>query len=122
LLPAAGPPLIRVLERTPGVALPVFRRQGPRAGEMIWLASQSGINAAAIDVALAAQELGMTTVAFTSRAHSGAVQSRHPSGKRLMEITDLVVDLAGELGDASVPIGPAVSAGPLSNLGAIFLG
>src|SRR4051812_2513705 len=30
LLPTAGPPVIRVLERTPGVALPLFRRLAPR--------------------------------------------------------------------------------------------
>jgi uncharacterized phosphosugar-binding protein len=122
LLPTAGPPVIRVLERTVGVALPIFRRADPRPGEMLWLASQSGINAAAIDVAIAAREKGMRTVAFTSRVHSAAVTSRHPSGKRLMEVCDDVVDLGGEVGDAAVSIADGLKAGPLSNLGCVFLG
>jgi len=122
LLPSAGPPVVRLLERTPGAANMILNRAQPRAGEMIWLSSQSGINAAIIDLALDAKKRGMKTVAFTSRAHSSAVQSRHPSGKRLFEICDETVDLGGQVGDAAVKISDSVSAGPLSSLGGIILG
>src|SRR5271154_145317 len=54
LLPTAGPSVVRVLERTPGVATPILRRAEPKKGEMLWLASNSGINAAAVDLALEA--------------------------------------------------------------------
>ena len=79
-------------------------------------------NAAAIDVALEAKELGMYTVAFTSRVHSNAVKSRHPSGKRLFEVCDQTVDLDGRVGDAAVTLSDDVTAGPLSSLGSILLG
>jgi len=121
LLPTAGPPVIRVLERTPGVALPALARALPEAGEMIWIASQSGINHAAVDVAMEAKRLGLVTVGFTSRKHSEAVKARHPSGKRLFEVCDHVVDLGGFVGDAAVPIGGGLQAGPLSTLGSVFL-
>ncbi|MGK5084074.1 sugar isomerase domain-containing protein [Bdellovibrionota bacterium FG-1] len=121
LLPTAGPPVVRLLERTPGVATPLLNRAEPREGEMLWLCSQSGINAAVVDLALEANRRGMTTVAFTSVAHSGAVSSRHPSGQRLFQVCAETVDLAGVRGDAAVPIGSDVSAGPLSSLSAIFL-
>jgi uncharacterized phosphosugar-binding protein len=122
LLPTAGPPVVRVLERTPGAANMLLNRAEPRRGEMLWLASQSGINAAAIDLALEARRRGLHTVAFTSVVHSGAVKSRHPSGKRLFEACDETVDLGGRVGDAAVALSRDVVAGPLSTLGSVFLG
>lgn len=126
LLPTAGPPVVRLLERTPGAASVVLNRIEPQAGEMLWLCSQSGINASVVDLALEAKKRGLTTVAFTSRAHSQAVDSRHSSGKRLYEVCDETVDLGGFRGDASVKIsGTAesqLSAGPLSSLTAMLLG
>jgi uncharacterized phosphosugar-binding protein len=129
LLPTAGPPVVRVLERTPGAATPLLNRPQPRKGEMLWLASQSGINASVVELALEARKRGLVTVAFTSRTHSQAVASRHASGKRLFEVCDETVDLGGFRGDACVPLPPAavknplsVSAGPLSSLTAMLLG
>jgi uncharacterized phosphosugar-binding protein len=122
LLPTAGPPVVRLLERTPGAANAVLNRMQPRSGEMIWLCSQSGINAAIIDLALEAKKRGLRTVAFTSVKHSSAVESRHPSGKRLYEVCHDVVDLGGAVGDASVEVAPGVKAGPLSTLGATLMG
>jgi uncharacterized phosphosugar-binding protein len=122
LLPTAGPPVVRILERTPGVANMLLSRVKPKAGEMIWLASQSGINAAIIDLALEAKRRGLRPVAFTSVAHSSAVASRHSSGKRLFEICDEVVDLGGVKGDAAVQLTETTASGPLSSLGMILLG
>lgn len=122
LMPSAGPSVVRTLERTPGVATAILERAQPIEGEMIWISSQSGINGAVVDLALEAKKRGLFTVAFTSRAHSSAVKSRHPSGKRLFEVCDRVVDLDGAVGDACVPITETVTAGPLSTLGSVFLG
>ena len=128
LMPSAGPSVVRALERTPGVATAILDRAQPVEGEMIWISSQSGINGAVVDLALEAKKRGLFTVAFTSRAHSAAVQSRHPSGKRLFEVCDRVVDLGGVVGDACVSITAnvdgtdSVMAGPLSTLGSVFLG
>lgn len=120
-LPIAGPPLVRFLERTPGSANFLLSRSEPRAGEMVWLFSQSGINASGIDLALAAEKMKLHTVAFTSLVHSQAVTSRHPSGKKLFEVCHDVVDLGGFVGDAAIPVSESVSVGPLSSLGGIFL-
>jgi uncharacterized phosphosugar-binding protein len=120
LLPTAGPPVVRLLERTAGAATMMLDRFEARKGEMLWLCSQSGINSAIIDLALEARKRGLVPVAFTSVAHSSAVKSRHSSGKRLFEVCDEVVDLGGVRGDAAVEIAPEVSAGPLSTLGAVL--
>lgn len=126
LLPTAGPPVVRLLERTPGAATALLNRIEPRPGEMLWIASQSGINAAVVDFALEAKKRGLATVAFTSVSHSQAVASRHASGKRLFEICDETVDLGGFRGDAGVPVSgngaDALGAGPLSSITAMLLG
>ncbi len=122
LLPSAGPSVVRALERTSGVATPLLERAGARRGEMLWLMSQSGINGATVDLALEARKRGLHTVAFTSVVHSRAVPSRHASKRKLFEICDEVIDLGGKVGDASVPLGRGVSAGPLSTIGAVLMG
>jgi uncharacterized phosphosugar-binding protein len=123
LLPTAGPPVVRALERTAGTAIVLLNRVDPQPGEMIWIASQSGINAAVVDFAVEAKNrFGLRTVAFTSVAHSSAFPSRHASGKRLFEVCDEVVDFGGFAGDACVPVSAGVSAGPLSTLTSILLG
>lgn len=122
LLPTAGPSVVRVLERTPGVATPILNRTEPKAGEMLWLASNSGINAAVVDLALEARKKGMKTVAFTSLAHSQAVSSRHASGKRLFEVCDEVIDIGGVRGDAAVKLPTGGATGPLSTLSTVLLG
>ena len=119
LMPQAGPPVVRVMERTPGVATAILRRANPQKGEMLWLSSQSGINGAVVDLAIEARKMGLFTVAFTSKNHSSAVQSRHPSGKRLFEVCDETVDFGGERGDAAVELAPGVRGGPLSTLSAV---
>lgn len=122
LLPSAGPPVVRVLERTPAVANALLVRAQPQKDEMIWIMSQSGVNSAVVDFALEAKKLGLYTVAFTSKNHSSAVQSRHASGKRLFEVCDETVDLGGVRGDAVVEIKKDLFAGPLSLLSSTLLG
>ena len=122
LLPTAGPPVVRLLERTAGAANAVLGRMEPKKGETLWLASNSGINAAVVDLALEAKKRGLRTAAFTSLAHSKAVPSRHSSGKRLFEVCDDVIDLGGVRGDAAIPLTDRVSAGPFSTLSTVLLG
>jgi uncharacterized phosphosugar-binding protein len=122
LMPSAGPPIAGLMERTPLVANAILARHEPQAGEMIWIMSQSGVNAAVVDLALYAKSLGLSTVAWTSVPHSQAVSSRHSSSKRLFEVCDETVDLVGFRGDASIEIQPGLRAGPLSLVTAVTLG
>lgn len=122
LLPTAGPSVVRVLERTAGTANALLSRVEPKDGEMIWISSQSGINAAVVEFALEAKKRGLRTVAFTSVNHSSSVPSRHSLGKRLFEVCDEVVDFGGFTGDASVKVSAELSAGPLSTLTSVLLG
>ena len=89
-------------ERAPGVGTTVIETSGIRPGDVLFLISNSGRNAGCIDAAIKARELGVTTVAITSLNHSKSVTSRHPSGKKLYELCDYVLDNGGVLGDACV--------------------
>lgn len=85
-------------------------------GEVAIVVSNSGKNASPVDVALYARRKGLTVVALTSLAMSRATPSQHPSGKRLFEVADHVLDNGGVPGDAIVDVGGGVKAGPTSTL------
>lgn len=73
-------------------------------GDIVLIASNSGRNGAIVELALECGRRGIYSAAFTSRVHSMAVTSRHESGRRLLEVTDAVVDNHCPLGDATVNI------------------
>jgi uncharacterized phosphosugar-binding protein len=73
-------------------------------GDVVLIASNSGRNGAIVELALECRRRGIYTAAFTSRAHSMAVASRHESGRRLLEVTDAVVDNHCPVGDATVDV------------------
>lgn len=66
--------------------------------------SHSGVNQVIVEVALEVKERGHPLIAVTSLNHSSQVKSRHPSGMRLFEIADVVLDTQAPLGEASVEI------------------
>jgi uncharacterized phosphosugar-binding protein len=110
-------PMTSQIERLPGLGRVLLENSPARAGDALLIASVSGRNAVAIDMALAARDRGLHTIAITSLAYSQAVPSRHPSGKRLMEVCELVIDNGVPLGDAAVEIpGLEQKTGPLSTV------
>lgn len=68
------------------------------------IVSVSGRNAGVIDMALAAKKIGMKVIALTSRQFSDNTTSRHSSGKRLMDVSDVVIDIKCVCGDAALSI------------------
>jgi uncharacterized phosphosugar-binding protein len=84
-------------------------------GEVVIVVSNSGKNASPIDVALHAKSKGLTVAALTSMSMSRASTTQHPSGKKLFEVADHVLDNHGVLGDAIVEVAGS-SAGPTSTL------
>ncbi len=55
-------------------------------------------------MALEGKKRGATIIALTSLPHSTSVSSANPSGKRLFEVADLVLDNACPPGDALVKL------------------
>jgi len=105
------------LERLPGFATAVLDNHDLRPGEILIIVSNSGKNQGPVEMALYAKEKGLKVIAVTSMQHSTAVSSEHPSGKKLYEIADLVIDNGSPLGDACVELAPDVpKVGPLSTV------
>lgn len=110
------------LERETGHAERVLAGYGVVCGDVLFIVSNSGRNAYPIEMALAGKARGATTVALTSLQHTRSVSSRHPSGKRLFEVCDLVLDNGAEYGDASLPVGrDGLRMGPTSTITGVFI-
>ena len=94
-----------------------------RAGDVMLLGSVSGKNRSPVELAKTCREIGVKVVAFTAMTYSSQVESLHPSGKRLYEVADVVIDTGAPYGDAAVTIqGLEVNALPVSGAGAIVAG
>jgi len=105
------------IERIPDYGRVLLENSPARAGDALLIASTSGRNAVVIDMAIAAQEQDIKTVGITSVEYSTSVPSRHPSGKRLLDFCDLVIDNCAPLGDAAVEVpGVEQKTGPLSTV------
>ncbi len=76
------------------------QRGGLAAGDVLLVSSVSGRAATVVEVARAAQKLGVKVVAITNVTYSSAVDSAHSSGERLCQVADVVVDNCGVVGDA----------------------
>ena len=110
------------LEREPGRAEALLSTRNVSAGDVVIIASNSGRNAFPIEMALAARARGATTIALTSVAHARATSARHPGGRKLYELTDIVLDNGGVYGDAALPIpGRDIAMGPTSTLVGVFI-
>lgn len=93
-----------LLERTPGYAKVVMGSHDIRAGEVVIVISNSGVNPVPIEAVLEAKALGAKTVAITSDRHYTEAPSRHESGKRLCEVADITLDTCVPWGDAIVEV------------------
>lgn len=72
--------------------------------DAILVISYSGINPVPVEVARICKSRGMKVVALTSVQASQGSPARHPSGQRLFDVADLVLDNPGPVGDASLQI------------------
>src|SRR5579883_1276332 len=92
------------LERVSGYAEAVLQNFEFGPNDCFVVISSTGINCVALEMALGAKKRGMPVVAITSLAHQASTVSRHPSGKKLAEVADFVIDNCTPPGDASIPV------------------
>ena len=92
---------------------------GPRTCFLI--ASNSGINGAVVEMARLARDNGNPVVAVTSLAHSASEPSRHPSGARLLDLADVVIDNRGVPGDAGVALPGGARIVPTSTMTSVLV-
>jgi len=108
------------IERISGLSKIIFDQHKVAENDIMIIISNSGRNAMPVEMAMIAKEKGIKSIAITSLEQSKKYPSRHPSGKKLYEIADLVLDNCVPPGDGLLDIGGNLT-GAASTLSGIFL-
>lgn len=100
------------IERDPALAGRLYELAAPSSADAFVVASNSGVNGSTVELARIAREHGHPVVAITSLTQTDQVPSRHPSGLRLRDVADVVLDNGAPYGDSilDLPGGGSVCA------------
>lgn len=110
------------LENVSGLAARILRNYDFSSKDSALVASSSGCNLVPIEMAAGFKDQGLKVVAIISRRHSEASQSQHPSGKKLQDFADIVLDTGAPVGDAMVEVeGLDTPVSPGSTVGGCLL-
>jgi uncharacterized phosphosugar-binding protein len=106
------------LEHIEGFGQVILRNFVFAAPDSFMIFSNSGVNEVVVDVALEAKSMGLPVIVVISVDHCKASSPKHSSGKKLLDIADVVIDNCVPAGDALVnipnldyPVGPGSTAG-----------
>jgi uncharacterized phosphosugar-binding protein len=103
------------LERAEGYGRAIMKSYSFDQRDTMWIFSHTGINNVNVDVALRAKAMGLKIVVTGSAEEVGT--PRHPSGKTLFEIADVVIDTKVPAGDSAVRLEHHVdNVGPVSTM------
>lgn len=119
---AEDPETAGKLERDPALAQHIYDLAlDVQPQDVFLIASNSGGNGSIVEFARLVKDKGHPLVAVTSLAHTRRVTSRHPSGLRLFEVADVVLDNGAPYGDAVLPLPGGGAACGLSSITAALL-
>ena len=110
------------LENVSGLAERILRNFDLAPTDSALVVSSSGCNLVPIEMAALFQQRGVKVVALISKRHAEASASKHPSGKKLADFADLILDTGAPVGDAMVTIpGLPTPVSPGSTIGGCLL-
>lgn len=109
------------LEREPWLVDELMATVPVGAGDVFMIASNSGVNGSIVGAALWAQERGHRVIAVTSMEHTMRVEPKHPSGKRLADVADVVIDNLAPYGDTTLEVADGIGAGAISSITGAFI-
>jgi uncharacterized phosphosugar-binding protein len=110
------------MERVEGMAEVILNYYGMTSKDALIVVSNSGRNAAPIEMAKLAHERGIPVIAITSLKHSQGTTSRHSSGKKMYEFADVVIDNQCPKGDCLLRVeGLAQPVGAGSGVSGLFI-
>jgi uncharacterized phosphosugar-binding protein len=109
------------LERDPQIAQRLYDLAAPSPTDVFVIASSSGVNGSVVEMARIVKGEGHSLIAVTSRAHSADVPSRHPSGSKLVDHADVVLDNGAPYGDAVLDLPSGGRACAVSSITAALL-
>jgi uncharacterized phosphosugar-binding protein len=101
-----------LLERDPSIAHRLYDLAAVSAADVFVIGSNSGVNGSIVEFARLVRQRGHRLIAITSFAQTAAVDSRHPSGSKLIDHADVALDNGAPYGDAvlALPDGGTVCA------------
>lgn len=106
------------LEKTLGYAEQILRNFAFGPKDVLIVVSTSGIREVIIEMAEGAKKRGLSVIALLSKAHCDKAKPAHPSGKKLVDVADVVLDNGAPEGDCILEIdGCKNKTGPLSTVG-----
>src|ERR671937_1844013 len=104
------------LEKTLGYAEQILRNFAFGPHDVLILISTSGIREVIVEMAEGARRRGLPVIGVVSRAHCEQARPAHATGKKLLDVADVVLDNGAPVGDsllelqagrgASAPGGP----------------
>lgn len=104
------------LENVPGLAAQILRNFNVGPDDALIAVSSGGTSVVTVEVAELLSARGLPVIAVTSLAHSQRSEPAAPSGNRLFEVADVVLDTCTPVGDAAVllagmtaPVGPTTT-------------
>ncbi|MDH2430842.1 SIS domain-containing protein [Sphaerisporangium sp. TRM90804] len=109
------------LERDPTVARRVFDLAPVQPPDAFVMISSSGVNGSVVELASIVKERGHRLVALTSVQHSTEMKSRHPSGLKLLDLADVVLDNGAPYGDAIIGLPGGGTFGAVSTITSALL-
>lgn len=102
------------LENVSGLAAQIARNFRFDPADVLLAISSGGTSVVTVEMAEIAAAHELTVIALTSVEHSRRAAARAPSGARLFEVADIVIDTCTPIGDAAVrvaglaePVAPA---------------
>src|SRR5947209_4797421 len=106
------------LEKTLGYAEQILRNFAFGRKDVMIVISTSGIREVIIEMAEGARKRGLAVIALVSRAHCEQAKPAHPSGQKLIDVADVVLDNGAPVGDSLLDIeGCRNRTGPFSTVG-----
>jgi len=88
------------LERDPDIARRLYDLAAPHGSDVFVIASNSGVNGSIVEMARIVKEQGHPLIAITSVTQTAELESRHPSGTKLADHADVLLDNGAPYGDA----------------------
>lgn len=92
------------IEKLEGIGRVILEYNRVLPPDAIICISNSGNNAATVDVALGAKKRGVPVIAITNVTYADQLTTHHSSGKKLKDVADVVIDNCSLYGDAAVEI------------------
>ncbi len=106
------------LEKTPGYAEQILRNFAFGPKDVLIVISTSGIREVIIEMAEGAKRRGLKVIGVVSRAHCDQAKPAHPSGRKLIDVADVILDNGAPVGDTLLALdGSPGKTGPFSTLG-----